>query len=319
MRRSGWITALALLWLLGCRVGVPSPIGQPGALTVDTPAYTPPTLAPLRTATPTPTGTPTATPTPMPSPTPTPTCTEVHGHVEVHTFFSRILGREMPYRVYVPPCYDANSRSYPVLYVLHGYPYDESHWDRLGADEAADAGIRSQAYPPFLIVMPNCDPSPDGIFVNTSGGDYSVEGLIVNELLPAVEQLYRTQAGREGRAIGGISRGGVWSLEIGFRRPDLFATVGAHSAALSVNYPHPLYDPFNLVTDPGVRTLRIWLDAGDRDWARFGVERLHQALEESGVPHEFTVGEGDHSDDYWSRMIPAYLAFYTASWREGEP
>jgi enterochelin esterase-like enzyme len=240
--------------------------------------------------------------------------------VETGTTFSHILGRETPYRVYLPPCYDVYQElSYPTLYLLHGHPFDDRHWDGLGADETADAGISSGSYPPFIIVMPNGDPSPEGIYVNTSGGDHSVEGLIVNEIVPHIDATYRTWGTREGRAIGGISRGGVWSLEIAFRQPDLFAAVGAHSAALTVNYPHPLYDPFNLVAEPGLHDLRIYLDAGDTDWARTGTERLHRALEEQGVGHEYVVGEGNHTDEYWSNMLPAYLAFYTSEWPDVTP
>ncbi|HIE39455.1 MAG TPA: hypothetical protein EYP77_10395, partial [Anaerolineae bacterium] len=248
------------------------------------------------------------------TPPPTPVYIEHPGRMEVGSYYSHILGREMVYRIYLPPGYDVESHTYPVLYLLHGHPFDEQHWDRLGVDETAEAGIRSGAYPPFLVVMPNGDPSPEGLYVSTSGGDHSVEGLIVNELIPHIDRTYRTWARREGRAIGGISRGGVWSLEIGFRHPELFAAVGAHSAALSVNYPHPLYDPYTLATDPAAASLRIWLDAGDVDWARAGVERLHQVLEEHGVAHEYVIGEGDHTNAYWSRMLPAYLAFYAAGW-----
>jgi len=313
IRRAG-LALLAALWLAGCDG-------------TNTPTYAPPTREPLRatdttaaprtpvllqTATPTRTATPTPIPTATATPTPTPTCTDAHGRVETGSYFSRVLGRDLPLRVYLPPCYGSSDRRYPVLYLLHGYPFGESHWDLLGADDVADDGIRSAAYPPFIIVMPNCD--TEGIFVETSGGDSSVEGLIVDDLVPAIDAAYLTWAEREGRAIGGVSRGAVWSLEIGFRRPDLFSVVGAHSPALAVNYPHPLYDPLILATDPGVQELRIWLDAGDEDWARGGAEQLHRVLEEAGVPHEYTVGEGEHVNPYWSQMLPAYLAFYAAGW-----
>jgi enterochelin esterase-like enzyme len=218
----------------------------------------------------------------------------------------------MAYRVYLPGCYEVFEGPYPTLYLIHGYPFDDSHWDRLGADETAAMGIRSGVYVPFLIVMPECD--TEGMFRDTSGGDYSVEGLIVNELVPHIDGTYRTWAAREGRAIGGISRGGVWSLEIGFRHPSTFSVVGAHSPALAVNYPHPLYDPLILATEPQVQDLRIYLDAGDVDWARYGTEELHQVLAEHGVAHEYVIGEGDHVDEYWSRMLPLYLAFYSADW-----
>lgn len=280
-----------------------------------TPTYAPPTLAPLETATPTATRSPTPRPTATFLPAPPAPCTEESGTLGSGSYFSQVLGREMVYLVYLPPCYGHYEQAYPVLYLLHGYPYDERHWDRLGADEVADNGIRSGAYPPFLMVMPNCGSSPSGVFVSTSGGDMSVEGLIVNELIPHVDRTYRTWAAPEGRAIGGVSRGGVWSLEIAFRHPDLFATAGGHSAALAVNQPHPAYDPYNLAAEPAVRELRIWLDAGDGDWARGGVEQLCRILQENGAGPECVIGEGSHSDEYWSRMLPAYLAFYTADWR----
>jgi enterochelin esterase-like enzyme len=249
------------------------------------------------------------------TPTPLPAYAEVWGRVESGSYPSAILGREMPYLIYLPPTYDTSDRAYPVLYLLHGYPYDEHHWEQLGVFRWADNGIRSGAYPPFIIVLPNGDPSPEGIFANTSGGDWSVEGLIVNELIPYIERTYRALGQREGRAIGGISRGGVWSLEIGFHRTDLFATVGGHSPALSVNYPHPVYDPFNLVAaNPDIATLRIWLDAGNEDWAWVGAQHLHELLDEKGIVHQYFVGEGSHADDYWARMIPTYLAFYTGGW-----
>ncbi len=300
--------------LLPLATATPSPTATP----TPSPTATPP---PSPTPTPTPTTTPTPTPRPTatPTPTPTPICAGISGRVEVGSYPSRILGRAMVYRVYLPPNYDISSLPYPVLYLLHGYPYDETHWDRLGVDEAAEVGICSGTYPPFIIVMPNCDPAPEGIFVRTSGGDFSVEGLIVNELIPHIERTYRTWGVREGRAIGGISRGGVWSLEIALRHPDLFSAVGAHSPALTVNYPLSAYDPFHLLAEPAVASLRIWLDAGNTDWAWVGADRMHQALLERGIAHEYAVGEGGHSDQYWAGMLPTYLSFYTASWRNGPP
>ncbi len=89
-----------------------------------------------------------------------PLCAEGAGRVEVGFYPSQVTGQTMAYRIYLPPGYDTSPASYPVLLLLHGYPYDDTHWDRLGVDEAAAAGICSGAYPPFLIVLPNCGSSP---------------------------------------------------------------------------------------------------------------------------------------------------------------
>ena len=317
MKRGGWlgrgliVLALAAAIALGVLV---QPLDEPAPSPTPTRAPTrPPPPTPTRTATPTPTLTPSPTPTPAPTLTPTPACTQTSGRIERRTYFSPTAGDEQAYRVYLPPCYDALDRRYPVLYLLHGWPYDDAHWESLGAGEAADAGIAASALPPFIIVLPA---GPERLYVNTSGGERSFEGQVVNDLIPYVDRTYRTQAKREGRAIGGISRGGVWALEIAFMHPALFAAVGAHSPALSVNLAPPPYDPFYLMVEPGVAALRIYLDAGDADWSRKSTQALHEALERQGIAHEFVVHPGRHENELWADNVAEYLAFYAAGWME---
>jgi enterochelin esterase-like enzyme len=266
-----------------------------------------------------PTATPTPTLTPTITPSPTPACTDTIGRVELHTYPSQTTGNEEGYRIYLPPCYDyadqvgvgqADHR-YPVLYLLHGWPYDDAHWDSLGADEAANVGIQANVLPPFIIVMPKGNETQ---YVGTSGGDRSFEGQVVNDLIPHVDATYRTWAEREGRAIGGISRGGVWSLEIGFMHSGLFAAVGAHSPALSVNLASRAYDPFYLLSGPSVNMLRIYLDAGETDWAKEGTQALHEALDTQGIAHEFVVHPGGHTGGLWEANMVEYIAFYAAEW-----
>ena len=295
-------------------------MGGGSAATLAPAATLPPVPTFTQTSTPTLTPSPTLTPmptlAPSPTPIPTPTCAETAGRVERHTYFSPTAGDEQPYRVYLPPCYDESDRRYPVLYLFHGWPYDEAHWDGVGVDEAADDGIASGALPPVIIVLPA---GPERLYVNTSGGDRSFEGQVVNDLIPHVDGTYRTWAEREGRAVGGISRGGVWALEVGFMHPDLFATVGAHSPALSVNLAPPPYDPFYLLGSPGVAELRIYLDAGDADWSRESTQALHEALDGRSIAHEFVVHAGAHENGLWAENVAEYLAFYTAGWSEGGP
>lgn len=316
----------------------PLPTATPTFATIPTitPLFTPEpsvTPTPSATATATPTPTPTATPTPTPTPTPTntplPTSTPIPtplpgnetkepdnaqlvGRIEQHTYPSQTTGDEQPYRIYLPPHYDESDQRYPVLYLLHGWPYDESHWDNLGVDQAADAGIVSGTWPPFIIVMPGAD--PEGLYINTSGGAHSFEGQVVNDLIPHVDETYRAKTGRGGRAIGGISRGGVWALEIGLRHADLFSALGAYSPALSANLAPSVHDPFYLLEEPGVAALRIYLSAGDTDWARQSTQALHEALDERGIANQFVVHPGGHRDALWATNVAEYLTFYAADW-----
>ncbi len=271
---------------------------------------------------PTATSTASATPTLLPSPTPTVNLAVLPGRVEAGVYWSDTTGSDETYLIYLPPGYDAGDARYPVLYLLHGWGwrdgeswYDESHWDDLGVDEAAEAGIQEGSLPPFIIVLPGAD--PDGIYVTSAGGDGSFEDQVVLDLIPHVDETYRTWATADGRAIGGISRGGVWSLEIGFRRSDLFATVGAHSVALDVNEAPPAYDPHLLVDEPGVGSLRIYLDAGDTDWALDATRQLHEDLDQRGIAHTYVVHTGGHEDGLWAENVLEYLEFYAGDWRGG--
>ncbi len=312
----------------------PSATPSATALPTITPLFSPPpSAAPTSTATPVPSSTPTPEPSPSHTPGPTspspsspaPSSTSddadsspietmewsLAGRVEQGAYPSYVTDDIESYLIYLPPDYAQGDRRYPVLYLLHGWPYDESHWNSLGVSEVADRAIVSGTLSSLIIVMPG---ARERIYIQTSGGDHSFEGQVVNDLIPHIDASYRTQADRQGRAIGGISRGGVWSLEIGFRNAELFGAVGAHSPALSVNNALPAYDPFNLMSEPGVSELRIYLSVGDRDWAWKSTEALHEALTEQAIASDLAVHEGSHRSTLWSEHLDEYLAFYTATW-----
>jgi enterochelin esterase-like enzyme len=246
------------------------------------------------------------------TPTPTP-CGEATGRLLEGTFPSAILGEEQRYSIYLPPCYRASERLYPTLYLFHGQA-SWSTWDYLGVAEAADAGIADGTLPPFLMVLP----VDGGLADTTSGGDRSFEGLVLNELIPVIEDHYCAWPAREGRAVGGISRGGYWSLEIAFRHPDLFRAVGGHSAALFNDGAGPAFNPLTTGLDPAVADLGIYLDVGDQDWLRQGVMDLHAAMGEAGIDHVWHLNPGAHTEAYWIEHLPDYLRWYASHWPADE-
>ena len=228
---------------------------------------------------------------------------------------SEVFGRAQEYALYLPPCYDeeGNTTHYPVIYLFHGWPMDENHWITLGVVGVADRLINSGELPPFIIALPRGD--KEGIYNRTSGGDKSFEGAIANEFIPFIDRKYRTLPQSNYRAIGGISRGGVWALEIAFRHPDLFSSVGAHSAALGVNQAAADFDPFDLASTAPIETLRFFIDSGASDWTRTTSAQLSRLLDARHIPHTYTVAPGDHLDSYWATQVEAYLKFYAAPWK----
>jgi enterochelin esterase-like enzyme len=231
--------------------------------------------------------------------------------VEEHSYYSQVSQTEERYSIYLPPCYGQRDSRYPVVYLLHGWPFGNEHWIELGATETAEEGIGAGILPPFIIVMPR---GGEWLYVNTSGGDVSFDAQVVKDLIPHIDEVYRTIATREGRSIGGISRGGVWSLEIGMMHPDMFSAVGAHSPALAVNLAPPPYDPFYLLSRPEVAALRFYLDSGDTDWTRSSTQSLQQALENQGIISSYAQHTGAHNDELWAQNVTEYLMFYSADW-----
>lgn len=265
-------------------------------------------LPPTSTVTPTPPATPT-----IPPPTPTAAPCTTPGRVEHGTLESAVAGEPMRYRIYLPPCYDDDDRTYPTLYMFGGNVHDDAIWDVLGLDEAAEAAIMAGEIPPLLIVMPD-----NGWLANTTtSGSKSYEGFVIDELIPHIEATWRARADRDGRAVGGVSRGGYWSLMMAFRRPDLFRSVGAHSPALIDSHAGPAEDPAVTGVANDLGDLRIWIDIGERDPYLLQARPLHEALAAAGVAHEWVVNPGTHEEAYWREHLGDYLRWYGGAGEQG--
>lgn len=230
------------------------------------------------------------------------------------TLTSQITGREMDYRVHLPPCYTLTGRAYPVLIMLHGLVpgstvMNDDQWDRLGLDEAADAGYLAGTLAPMVIVMPDGNDA-------RHGDDNSPFGRVVaEELLPDVEAKYCVQQDSAGRAIGGLSRGGFWAFSVAFLNPDLFDRVGGHSPFL-YDGDYRVYNPYNLVDEAlGIERLTMYIDHGAQDYVDVGVREFIRKLEQRGITPEYVVNpQGGHNEDYWAAHVADYLAFYAAQW-----
>jgi enterochelin esterase-like enzyme len=217
----------------------------------------------------------------------------------------------MAFQIYLPPCYGQDGRVYPTIYLLHGNGQSEALWDRLGVDEVGNAGILQQTLPPFIMVMPR----GGWAHTNSSGGVGSYEDVIMNELIPHIENNFCAWDTRYGRAIGGISRGGYWALEVAFRNPMAFASVGGHSAALLDLVAGPNLNPQYTGIDNNLGDLRVYLDVGEIDWgSRTNLERLHEDMGNAGISHQWLLNEGGHNEPYWTAHVPEYLTWYTEIW-----
>ncbi len=261
--------------------------------------------------TPTPTDIPSSpTPAPSPTPSPIPTATPLACLTQPGRVDSGQLDTVKPpqlFMIYLPPCYDQQpSARYPVLYLLHGQGSTNDQWIRLGATVAADQLIHSGAALPFIIVF------PDDRYWNLPPGPGFGDRLI-NLVIPAIDLQYRTLSDAPHRALGGLSRGGGWTVELGLKHYNLFGALGMHSPAIFVDDNPYVEDWIRAV--PMNSWPRIWIDAGDLDKERGSITYFEGLLTYYGIPHEWHMYTGDHSEAYWQAHLIEYLQWYTQDWK----
>lgn len=258
---------------------------------------------------------PTNTATPIITPSPTvPPCAESEGRLlEDETFYSEVVGGEVPYNMYVPPCFFSSGLRYPYVILMHGSGFDYTQWtDGIGIHTILDEAIVSGELMPMVLVM------PEGglpLELNDYSVDLTFEDLILNDLIPALEQEYCLWNDQKGRAIGGISRGGFWAFSITFRHPDEFISLGGHSPFFPEDVP-PEFNPINIaISLPPNTPLRIYMDHAQADSGAQETNRLYTLLGNRTINAEYVVSpEGGHDNAYWSSKARDYLDFYNGGW-----
>ncbi len=259
----------------------------------------------------------TATAVVVPSPTPIPPtgvptplgCLTEAGEIRQDAIAATKPPQE--FIVYLPPCYDEfPERRYPVLYLLHGQTYTQDQWVRLGAPAVADQMIHTGESVPFLMVF------PDDRYWNSPAGP-GFGDRFINNLIPYVDENYRTLADRNNRALGGLSRGGGWTVQLGFAHPDLFGGLGLHSPAIfkdDAPYVEQIIQAIPQESRPA-----LWLDIGDWDMELRRGLLLDDILTRNDYLHEFHRFNGDHSETYWRAHITDYLRWYSNLWLQTPP
>jgi enterochelin esterase-like enzyme len=249
---------------------------------------------------------------PQASPTAQGECQEKAGEVRSLTYPGAVFDEDVQLTVYLPPCHSSSNERYPSLYLLHGYPQDEQHWETLGVIDLVEEGILAGKWPPILLILPN---QPEPLFTKTDGGPGSYEQEMIDGLVPFIDETFRTLAEPQSRAIAGVSRGGVWALEIALRNPDVFNSVAALSPSLHVNHPRAPYDPFNIAGGDNSLPEMIFISGGAGEPLFLAkIELFVQHLTEEGISHTFLFSDGNHTDESWEGILPEVIQFIMQSW-----
>jgi enterochelin esterase-like enzyme len=238
-----------------------------------------------------------------------------HGEIRKVWYQSSTLGTQRRMHIYFPPGYEGGKERYPVFYLLHGGGDEDSGWSTIGrAGFILDNLITAKKARPMIVVMPNGSlPRPPA----TPGAPpdpavtASLQERFTNELmkdvLPFVEKNYRTLAGRDNRALAGLSMGGGQTTRVITTHPDQFAYVAVWSAGVNPQISADFEQrnaAFLGSADRLNKQIKLFsISVGDKDFALAGSKNLAELLKKNSIKHELNISGGGHTWINWRRYL----------------
>ncbi|AKT40109.1 alpha/beta hydrolase [Chondromyces crocatus] len=179
----------------------------------------------------------------------------VHAGEQVHVepYFDRHTATLLPaeelamgderlrFEVLLPPSYDEqDGKRYPVLYVLDGQALWSTSADPYGVwnlEKTLDHLFELNAIDEIIVVgidtaerrLERLSPTPDP--THGGGGGEAHLKLLVEHLVPTINERFRTRPERENTALMGSSMGGLFSFYAAWTRPDVFGKAACLSSS----------------------------------------------------------------------------------------
>ena len=241
-----------------------------------------------------------------------------HGEVHHHFYRSTAANDQRDFYVYTPPGYEPSAKkTYPVLYLLHGYSDDASGWTAVGrANVILDNLIAQGKAKPMIVVMPLGYGTMEVIRVGWGGISNHPEvreesfqkfrEALLTEVMPKVESEYRVTTDRNSRAIAGLSMGGAESLRTGLNGLDKFAWIGAFSAGGMPDEFEKVFPGLDAKANQQIRLL--WIACGTEDRLITPNRNLREWLKTKGVLHVDIETPGMHTWMVWRRNLAEFAA-----------
>ena len=238
-------------------------------------------------------------------------------------FPSQILGNLREITVYLPAGYDERDEArYPVLYMQDGQNLFDAHrayvpGNHWRLQDAADAAIGERGARPMIIVgVDHAGPArideytPVNDERHKGGGraaDYA--RFLIEELKPAIDARFRTLPDAEHTGVGGSSLGGLVSLYLVLKHPQVFRRAAVMSPSIWWAG-RKILDEVDAFQGPAPR---LWLDIGGRE----GVDALRDAQELNGRVRRknwpdvkyYEEMRADHSERAWAKRVRQVLEF----------
>jgi predicted alpha/beta superfamily hydrolase len=238
----------------------------------------------------------------------------------VPKFESPQLHNSRSLRIYLPASYEENkAKRYPVLYMHDGQNLFDAktaaYGVEWGVDETVNRLVATGAMDEVIVVgidntpdripeyTPCCDPKYGG------GKLDAYEAFVVDTVKPYVDKTWRTLPGKESTAIMGSSLGGLASVLIAQRHPEVFSKAGGMSSAFWWN------NKQTVSKLPARTPVKFYIDAGTKNDDVEETRQMRDALMAQGYKQDvdlyfYLADGGSHDEKSWAARVEKPLLWF---------
>lgn len=235
------------------------------------------------------------------------------GQVTKRPWFSKVFPETTrDYWVYVPAQYDPKTPAC-VMVFQDGANYMNPK-GQFRVPTVFDNLIHTKEMPVTIGIFINPGQLPKGsnrsFEYDTLSDQYA--RFLETEILPEVGKEFNLRQDAEGRAICGISSGGICAFTVAWERPDLFGKVLSHVGSFTNIRHGDTYPGIIRKTNPP-NQIRVFLQDGSGDldnehgnWP-LGNQQVAAALKYKKYDYEFVFGDGAHNGKHGGAILPDSL------------
>jgi S-formylglutathione hydrolase FrmB len=225
--------------------------------------------------------------------------------------------------VVIKPTNSNKDENYPVVFLLHGYGGNYAQWSKISPQLSKTADDLK------LIFV--CPDGGKGSWYFDSPIDSTIkyESYITKELIPYIDENFKTKAEPKYRAITGLSMGGHGALYLAIRHKELFSAAGSTSGGVDFR-PFPNNWDIKVALGPFETNQERWydntvvkqiesltnnqlaiiIDCGVDDFFLTVNRALHEKLLQLKINHDYIERPGGHSSAYWSGNIDYQILYF---------
>ena len=242
------------------------------------------------------------------------------GTVTKATWKSEVFpGTVRDYWVYVPAQYKADGPPACVMIFQDGDGYQNpkgQYRSTIVLDNLIHAGEMPVTV--GLFISPGTVPSADAKQPGRSNRSFEYDTpspqyatFLEKEMLPEVGKTLKLRTDAAGRALCGISSGGICAFTAAWERPDLFSKVLSHVGSFTNIRGGDVYP--GMIRKTERKPIRVFLQdgAGDLDnlhghWPQANVS-MASALKYMNYDYQFAFGDGGHNGRHGGAILPDSL------------